>query len=424
MILDGNKRGSMMEMARHLLNGDDNDHVQVHEVRGFVGDDVTGAMKEVDALCRGTKARQGLFSVSLSPPPNENVRIEVFEAAIARIEERNGLKDQPRVVVFHEKNGRRHCHAVWSRIDADTMTAIPQPFFKMKLREISREMYLENGWRMPRGLMNSDERDLRNFSLDQWQQAKRIGRDAAELRQIMQECYAVSDSVQAFAKALEEKGLYLAKGDQRGHVAVTYEGEVLSIARYTGKKVKEIEARLGSSDTLRSVEATKAYIADTIVPKLQRLRDDANTAKDKIMMKLDAKRLTMKQAHREERKRLEAGLAKRQLAEDHIRAARFRSGVKGAFDRLSGRHSRIRKQNELEAVMALQRDREQRHAIIAAQLVERRELQRRIDDLRQRHAERVAELHRDITRQMDGLDHSLSVQHTPQLKPGGPNFGL
>ena len=424
MILDGNKRGSMMEMARHLMNGDENDHVEVHEVRGFVADDVLGAMKEVDALCRGTKARQGLFSVSLSPPPNENVRIEVFEAAIARIEERNGLADQPRVVVFHEKNGRRHCHAVWSRIDAETMTAIPQPFFKMKLREISREMYLENGWRMPRGLVNSSERDLRNFSLDQWQQAKRIGRDAKELRQIMQECLAMSDTTKSFAKALEERGLYLAKGDRRGHVAVTYEGEVLSIARYTGKKSKDVEARLGPSGTLRSVEETKAYIAGTIVPKLQHLRDNADTAKTKVMAKLDSERAVMKQSHKDERKRLEAGLAKRQLAEDHIRASRFRTGMKGAFDRLSGRHSRVRKQNEMEAWMALQRDREQRQALIAAQLAERRELQRRIDDLCQRHAERVAELHRDISRQMGGMRPSVIMQPYQRRGPEGPKFDM
>lgn len=424
MILDGNKRGSMMEMARHLLNGDENDHVEVHEVRGFMADDVMGAMKEVEAVCRGTKARQGLFSVSLSPPPNENVRTEVFEAAIARIEERNGLAGQPRVVVFHEKNGRRHCHAVWSRINAETMTAIPQPFFKMKLREISREMFLENGWRMPRGLVNSDERDLRNFTLDQWQQAKRIGRDAGELRRIMQECYAASDSTQAFARALEERGLYLAKGDRRGHVAVTYEGEVLSVARYTGKKAKEIEERLGPADSLRTVDETKAFIAGTVVPKLQKLRDDADTAKAGVMEKLDAERLAMKVAHREERLRLEAGLAKRQLAEDHIRVARFRSGVKGAFDRISGRHSRVRKQNELEAFMALQRDREQRHSIIAAQLAERRALQRRIDDLRQRHAEKVGELHRDIARQMGGLDRTQVMRPDSRHGPEGPKLSL
>lgn len=186
-----------------------------------------------------TKAQQPLFSVSLSPPQMENVRLEVFEGAIARIEERHGLTGQPRIVVFHEKNGRRHCHAVWSRIDAETMTAVPLPYFKLKLRDISRELYIENGWRMPRGLMNSEERDLRNFTLDQWQQAKRIGRDAGELRNVMQECYAVSDSRQAFAKALEERGLYLAKGDRRGIVAVTYEGEVLSVARYRAKRPRK-----------------------------------------------------------------------------------------------------------------------------------------------------------------------------------------
>lgn len=422
MILDGNQRGSCMEMARHLLNGDENDHVEVFEVRGFLSDDIMGAMKEVDAVCRGTRALKPLFSVSFSPPPNESVRIETFETALARVEERHGLTGQPRVVVFHEKNGRRHCHAVWSRIDADTMTAIPLPFFKMKLRDVSREMFIENGWRMPRGLMNSQERDLRNFTLDQWQQAKRIGTNAAELRQIMQECYAVSDTRQAFAKALEERGLYLAKGDRRGHVAVTYEGEVLSVARYTGRKAKEIEARLGSADDLPTVDETRAYIANLIAPKLETLRDQADADMAGIMVQLQAERVAMKTHHKGERQRLDAGLAARQAEEDRTRAERFRAGVKGVFDRLTGRHARIRKQNELEAWMALQRDREQRHVLVSAQLAERRELQRRIADVRQRYAYRVVELHRDLTRQLNHGLQSQAIELSPRRRPEGPSF--
>jgi hypothetical protein len=44
-----------------------------------------------------------------------------------------------------------------------------------------------------------------------------------------------SDGKEAFAKAMEERGLYLAKGDRRGHVAVTYEGEVFAISRLSAK---------------------------------------------------------------------------------------------------------------------------------------------------------------------------------------------
>ena len=35
-----------------------------------------------------------------------------------------GLTDQPRAVIFHEKNGREHAHVIWSRTDTEQMRAI------------------------------------------------------------------------------------------------------------------------------------------------------------------------------------------------------------------------------------------------------------------------------------------------------------
>ena len=40
MILKGNQRGGGRQMALHLLNGHQNEHVEVMEVRGFVSEDV------------------------------------------------------------------------------------------------------------------------------------------------------------------------------------------------------------------------------------------------------------------------------------------------------------------------------------------------------------------------------------------------
>lgn len=275
MILKASQRGAAMQLGRHLLNTADNEHVEIAEVRGFLADDVFGAMKEAQGVAAGTRCRQHLFSVSLSPPETEAVGVDAFTRAIDQIEERHGLTDHPRIVVFHEKEGRRHAHAVWSRIDVETMTAVPLPFFKTKLREISKGLYLEHGWQMPRGLMDSKERDPRNFDLAEWQQAKRSGRDPRELKSIIQDCWAVSDSRAAFSQALEARGLHLAKGDRRGHVAVTYEGEVLSIARVIGKPAKEIVAKLGKPDNLRSVDGTRAHIATVIAPKLRALIAEA-----------------------------------------------------------------------------------------------------------------------------------------------------
>jgi hypothetical protein len=395
MILKGSQRGGARQLGDHLLKKTENEHVEVHEVRGFLASDLLGALREAEATAKGTRCKQFMFSVSLNPPERESVRVEVFEKALADIEERNGLTGQPRVIVFHEKEGRRHCHAVWSRIDAETMTARPLPFFKNKLREVSKQLYLEHGWQMPRGLMDSKERDPRNFTLDEWQQAKRAGRHAGDLKALIQECWAVSDSRTAFAQALEERGLYLAKGDRRVHVALTFEGEAISIPKALGKKTKEVAARLGAADDLPSVDQTRQRVAAEILPRLKGHIDEARARAAAELKPLNDQRLAMQAAHAAERAKLDAGQKARQEQETRERAARLRKGLPGLWDKLRGEYSKRRKQNELEALWALQRDREQRHALLQAQLRERQTLQAQIREARNNHAQRLRELHRD-----------------------------
>ena len=63
------------------------------------------AFQEAEAISLGTKCNQYLFSLSLNPPPNVDVAIEDFEAAITDIEKQLGLAGQPRAIVFHENRG-------------------------------------------------------------------------------------------------------------------------------------------------------------------------------------------------------------------------------------------------------------------------------------------------------------------------------
>ena len=159
MILKGSQRSGARQLAAHLLNSRDNEHVEVHELRGFCADDLQGAFQEIEATSRGTRAKQPLFSLSLNPPPRENVSVAAFEAAIEMAERKLGLQGQPRAIVFHEKEGRRHAHAVWSRIDAEHMKAVNLPHFKRKLQDVARQLYREHGWTMPRGLVAGQQRD-------------------------------------------------------------------------------------------------------------------------------------------------------------------------------------------------------------------------------------------------------------------------
>lgn len=398
MILKASQRGGGAQLGLHLLKTEENEHVEIHEVSGFVADSVRGAMKEAQALSRGTHCRQYLFSVSLNPPAGENARVDTFEQALKLIEERTGLTGQPRIVVFHEKEGRRHCHAVWSRIDAATMTAKPLPFFKTKLREVARQLFLENGWKMPDGFADSKLRDPRNFTLDEWQQAKRAGLDARALKDATQEAWAVSDCAASFGKALEERGLFLAWGDRRGPVAVTIDGDVFAVARLLGRKTKEVTARLGDPAALRPVADVRRKLAGEMGQRLKSHIAEAKRIASNAIRPLHERREAMKRQHQDERRRLDAGISRRREAEQKQRAARIRSGVKGAWDLLTGRYWKARKQNELEAFFAFQRDRAQRDALVRDQLIERSRLQTDIQQARTGQARQLLALYRDAAR--------------------------
>lgn len=413
MILKGSQRGGAKQLGLHLLRTDENEHVEVHEIRGFVSDDVVGALKEAYAVSKGTKAKQFLFSVSLNPPQDQDVSIDSFESAIDRIEERNGLDGQPRVVVFHEKEGRRHAHAVWSRIDAETMTAKPLPHYRLKLRDIAKEQYLKHDWHMPRGYMDSREADPRNFSLDEWQQSKRAGHNARDLKQAIHECWAVSDSSKTFANALEERGLRLAKGDRRGHVAVTTSGQVFSIARSIGKNAKDVRDRLGEPDDLKSVDNTKTQIAKDLTPAVERLMQEADDKHANAMAPLDQKRRDMTAGHRDERQRLQASQQDRWDRESKERSDKINAGIKGLWQRMTGEHARTIKQNQFEAMDALKRDQHQRECLIFDQLAERRDLQSRIQAQRTAHTKQITDLHRDAARLRRG---ELPEQRKPRSK--------
>lgn len=338
MILVGNQRGGGKNLALHLLK-EENDHVQVHELRSFASTSLIGAMNEIYALSRGTRCRQYLFSLSLNPPPKENVATEAFESAVERAEKKLGLSGQPRAIVFHEKDGRRHCHAVWSRIDAETMKAIPLPFTKRKMQEVARSLYREHGWDMPRGLRDPKDRDPRNFTLAEWQQAKRVGKDPRATKADIQDAWASSDSSSSFAHALNAKGYWLARGDRRGFVALDVHGEVYSLSRQAGVKTKALRDRLGDPSALPSVDETKHKIASDMLPKLREFRAELEAQNRKRKEAFERIRKSVVERQRHERSALETRHEKRCVQEAMQRQERHPE-TSGTTQRLCGAAAR------------------------------------------------------------------------------------
>ena len=401
MILKGSQRGGALQLARHLMNAQDNEHVEVYELRGFASEtSLSNALQEIVAISKGTRCQQMLFSLSLNPPADETVPISAFEDAIGQVERKLGLVDQQRAIVFHEKEGRRHAHVVWSRIDVDEMKAINLPHFKLKLKDISTQLFLEHGWNLPDGFRDKTARDPMNFTREEWQQAKRAKQDPKQLKAMFQECWSVSDSRIAFEKALEERGFYLANG-KRGFVALDYKGEIYAISRWSGQKTKDVKAKLGDPKSLLSVEQTKTLISERMSGLIKRYIRDAETALEVKEAATTLKKAQIKERHVAARQKLIEAQAHRWAEEAKTRAGRFRKGFGGVWDWITGKSKKISKQNEQEAYDAIQRDDQEREDQRQDQLMERRALQDGIKRRRQEHAEEVAALRADIATYLD-----------------------
>jgi hypothetical protein len=50
MILKASERSNASNLARHLMNTRDNEHVELHDMRGFVADDLDGAFLAFNAM--------------------------------------------------------------------------------------------------------------------------------------------------------------------------------------------------------------------------------------------------------------------------------------------------------------------------------------------------------------------------------------
>ncbi|NRA88907.1 MAG: relaxase/mobilization nuclease domain-containing protein [Rhizobiales bacterium] len=406
-----------MNLGRHLLK-QENEHVEEYQVRGFMADNVMDAMKEAQAIAQGTKCKQHVFSLSLNPPESETVSAQDFEKAADKIGEHLGLGQQPRIIVIHEKEGRRHAHCVWSRIKTSEMKAVQLSHYKNKLQEKSRELFLEHGWKMPNGLLHKGQRNPLNFTLSEWQQAKRMGHDAKSIKSSLQDCWSNSDDKASFIQALKVQGYYLARGDRRGFVAVTYEGEVLSLTRMVGKKSKTIKERLGDPNLLLSVEKTKRLIAHEITPLIERyIRNHKNKFHASIKP-LNDRRKVITKAHRNQRTSQKTSLEKRWRQEQMFRSNRFRKGLRGIWDRVTGNHSKLRMRNEKEVKTATKRDDLECHALIVEQMTERRQIQYDIKKHRLKYIKIGRILYKDIEhyRHLPTSQENHTRQNIPTLE--------
>lgn len=451
MILKGSQRGGARQLAAHLSNAEQNDHVELTDIRGLAADDLAGALLEMEALARATRATQPLFCVSFNPPGSHELSLEQFERAFAAVERKFGLSDQPRAVVFHEKEGRRHAHVAWSRVDADTMRAIPMSHFKLKLCDVARELCNEFEIDTPKGLLDKRLTDPSNFDQRTWQQAARIGEDPRDLKKIVQAAYAKADTALAFAAELEHHALILARGDRRDFVILHHSSELLSVPRYLGIRTKDVRSKLGDPAKLPSLALAKERMQKIMAADYERrifLMKRRHTAEQQAAR---GRVLEMRGSQRKERTDLRESQHKREASEALGRADRLRALNPKPWDRLrvpnasgrpiatgltsvgrwfanladkiTGRQKEIADLNAADIKKCHLRDRAAREDLIRRQGSERRSLQAIIVKMREGHADERLAIRRQMASWLSSDEPNLRTSFLSKSLGSGSSGG-
>lgn len=255
-------------LATHLLNQHDNEEMILVDVRGAVADDLHGAFAEWEAQAHTlTRCENYLYSLSINPDPRQGpLSREQYFDYIARVENRLGLSEQPRAVVFHTKYGRAHCHVVWSRVDADNEKAVHLAFDREKLMMVAREFARDHGLELPDGYFKDRDEKNRQLSLYEMHQLRSTGLSKEDHMERVTDAWRGSDSPKAFVQALAESGYVLATGN-RPYVLVDFYGGMHALPKLIADKTvrtKDVRAFLEKDfppESLPSVEEARELAA-------------------------------------------------------------------------------------------------------------------------------------------------------------------
>ncbi len=178
----------------------------------------------------------------------------------------------------------------------------------------------------------------------------------------------------------------------------------------TRKPLKD-EKALGDPQTLPSIEQAKDQISSDMSKRLQQHLAHAEETKKKRSAAFDVKRQRLVEGQRKERKSPEESHRKRWDAKTKERSQRLAKDLMGIWHRLTGKYEKIKRQNELDALRAFQRDRQEKDELIFKHIQQRQQL-----SLLQRSEIHTHELEIELLRE-DILDYrNLKTEKSCDLR--------
>ena len=199
-----------------------------------------------------------LYQANINPAPGEELTDVQWREAVDLLEERLKFKGHQRVVVEHVKEGRRHFHVIWNRVNAETLKVVDITNNYKAHTNTARELERRFGLATTTEARNDAERPK-----PLWEQraAERSGIDHDQVADDVTRLWHETKSGPEFQAGLERAGYLLARGDKRDFCIVDPAGDVHSLARrIRGVSTNQVRERLADIDRNRLPSVANARL--------------------------------------------------------------------------------------------------------------------------------------------------------------------
>lgn len=265
MIVGGHTNPNAGALGAYLMRKGENEKVALLEIKGLLSDNAKAALYEMEAIAKGTRCEAFAYSAHIDPAISEHLSHDQKLRAVEILAEELGMKNHQRVVVEHIKEGRAHIHIAFNRIDTEKMKAAD--IWKNYIAHERAKVRMEKEFSLEHVQGAHIDKDGQPLTLEQKRNRKKAPhrsqvlkgketgfRNPYEVRDEINAIKEQADSGKAFAAALEEKGLVLAKGSKRDFVIVDQGHGETNLTRCLHLRVAELRAFLADVGPLPSVE--------------------------------------------------------------------------------------------------------------------------------------------------------------------------
>lgn len=273
-IVKGKARSAGRQLATYLLSMKENEMVRIIDLDGqmnFQDWELKTLLGDFTLNEKLTRGRKGIYHATIRPEQTVSMTMtdDEWMECVDILSDALKFSNQRKAVVMHEKQGWRHIHIAYERVDLE----------KRKMLSIDNDYAKQTKAR---------KKIAQRFDM---RQTPEINANRKKIKEELTALWRKTDDDKGFLRMAKQQGYTIARGfDKQEFVVIDKTGRSFELRRHLDKvRIKEVRERFASTKLMKEKEAL-ALARTQLEVTLKNKPDNTISERQRIINKLEADR--------------------------------------------------------------------------------------------------------------------------------------